>query len=167
MKIFTMDFFDSKIAPAVSCKSHSSLKKNRIMKLYFVNDMIGQLFALATLNMWKLSKKCLSPFWKNAHEVERPSLLCLFIYTNFYGVLTSKYLCKVINQTAKFVNSDLPAFFSVQTTSLWKVLYHRRAKSLSRKLKRGSKSPLCEILEVPPRFYYRKEGSSRYYFSMI
>ena len=44
-------------------------------------------------------------------------------------------LCKVINQAANSVNSDLPAFSSVQATSLWRVLYHKRAKSLSRKLR--------------------------------
>ena len=40
---------------------------------------------------------------------------------------------KVINQAANSVNSDLKAFSSVQATSLWRVLYHGRAKSLSRK----------------------------------
>ena len=40
----------------------------------------------------------------------------------------------------ELVNSDLPAFSSVQTKSLWRVLYHRRAKSLSRKLRnKGAK----------------------------
>ena len=73
------------------CKSRSAVKKNRIMKLYIVNDMIGQLRGHAILTLWKLSKKRLSPFWRNAHEVKRLSLLCLLIYNDFYGVLTSKY----------------------------------------------------------------------------
>ena len=55
----------------MSHKSRSAVKKNRIMKLYFVNDMIGQWYGHVTL--------------------ERQSLLCLLIYTDFYGVLTSKY----------------------------------------------------------------------------
>ena len=75
----------------VSRKSRLAAKKNRIMKLYFVNDEIGQLYGYVTLTMWKLSKKRLSTFWRSAHEVERLSLLCLLIYTKFYGVLTSKY----------------------------------------------------------------------------
>ena len=72
-------------------KSRSTAKENRIMKLYFLIDMTGQLHGHVTLTMWKLNKKRLSPFWKNAHEVERRSLLCLRIYTSFYGALTSKY----------------------------------------------------------------------------
>ena len=44
-------------------------------------------------------------------------------------------LCKVINQAANNVNFDLPTFSSVQATSLWRVLYHKKAKSLSRKLR--------------------------------
>ena len=43
--------------------------------------------------------------------------------------------CKVIIQAANSVNSDLKALSSVQATSLWRVLYHGRAKSLSRKLR--------------------------------
>ena len=43
--------------------------------------------------------------------------------------------CKVIKQAANSVNSDLKALSSVQATSLWRVLYHGRAKSLSRKLR--------------------------------
>ena len=42
---------------------------------------------------------------------------------------------KVIKQAANSVNSDLKALSSVQATSLWRVLYHGRAKSLSRKLR--------------------------------
>ena len=73
-------------------------------------------------------------------------------------------LCKVINQAANSVNSDLPPFSSVQATSLWRVSYHRRTKLLSRKTQeRGSESLLCDILEVLPRLYYRKEGSSKHY----
>ena len=64
----------------MSHKPRSAVKKNRIMKLYIVNDMIGELYARVILTMWKLSKKSLSPFWKNAHEVERLPLLCLLIY---------------------------------------------------------------------------------------
>ena len=78
----------------VSRKMRSVVKKNRIMKLYIVNEMIGQLYGHVTLTMWKLSKKRLSPFWKNAHEVERLSLLDLLIYIDFYGVLTSRHSIK-------------------------------------------------------------------------
>ena len=35
----------------VSRKSRSAVKKNRIMKLYFVNNMIGQLYGHVTLTM--------------------------------------------------------------------------------------------------------------------
>ena len=53
--------------------------------------MIGQLYGHVTLTMWKLSKKRLSQFWRKAYEVERLLLICLLIYTDFYGNLTSKY----------------------------------------------------------------------------
>ena len=43
-----------------SRKSRSVVKKNRIMTLHIVNDMIGQLYGDVTLTMWKLSKK--TPF---------------------------------------------------------------------------------------------------------
>ena len=46
----------------VSRKSRSAVKKNRIMKLYFVNNMTGQLYGHVTLTMGKLGKKRLSPF---------------------------------------------------------------------------------------------------------
>ena len=64
----------------MSHKPRSAVRKNRIMKLYIVNDMIGELYGRVISTMWKLSKKSLSPFWKNAHEVEKLSLLCLLIY---------------------------------------------------------------------------------------
>ena len=60
------------------------------------------------------------------------SLLVILIFVVFWHQST---LCKVINQALNSVNSDLPAFSSVLATSLWKVLYHRRAKSFSRKLR--------------------------------
>ena len=59
--------------------------------MYFVNDMIGQLYGHVTFTMWKLSKKQLSSSRKNVHQVKRLPLFCLLIYTDFYGVLTSKY----------------------------------------------------------------------------
>ena len=37
--------------PVVSRKSRSAVKKNRIMKLYIVNDMIGQLYGHVILTM--------------------------------------------------------------------------------------------------------------------
>ena len=37
--------------PVVSRKSRSAVKKNRIMKLYIVNDMIGQLHGHVILTM--------------------------------------------------------------------------------------------------------------------
>ena len=58
--------------------------------------------------------------------------LVILIFMVFWHQST---LCKVINQAANSVNFDLPAFSSVQATSVWRVLYHRIAKSLSRKLK--------------------------------
>ena len=51
-------------ACVVSHKSHSVIKKNRIMKLYVVNDMIGQLYGHVTLTMQKLSKKTPFPILK-------------------------------------------------------------------------------------------------------
>ena len=65
-------------------------------------------------------------------------------------------LCKVINQVTNSVNSDLPVFSSVQATSLWKALYHRRAKSLSRKLSREQKEKLifcafCAMVPTNPK----------------
>ena len=46
------------------CKSRSAVKKNRIMKLYIVNDMIGQFYDHVILTMWKLSKKTPFPILK-------------------------------------------------------------------------------------------------------
>ena len=74
----------------MSHKPRSAVKKNRIMKLYIVNDMINHLYGHVTLTMRKLSKKRFSPFWRNAHEVERLPLLCLLIDNNFYKVLYVK-----------------------------------------------------------------------------
>ena len=48
----------------VSRKSRSAVKKNRIMQLYFVNDMIGQLYGYVILTMRKLSKKTPFPILK-------------------------------------------------------------------------------------------------------
>ena len=42
---------------------------------------------------------------------------------------------KLLTRLQNSVNSDFPVFFLVQVISLWRVLYHRKAKSLSRKLK--------------------------------
>ena len=118
------------------------------MKLYFVNNMIGQLYGHLTLTMWKLNKKRLSSFWRNTHEVESLLMLCLLIYTYFYGVLTCT-LCKVINQAANSVNFDLLEFSSVQATSLWRDLYHRRAKiALHKTQEQGSNNPLCDTLTI-------------------
>ena len=39
------------LADAVSRKSRSAVKKNRIIKLYFEIDMIGQLYSHVTLTM--------------------------------------------------------------------------------------------------------------------
>ena len=97
--------------------------------------MTGQSYGHVNLTMWKLSKKGLSPFWKNAHQLERLPLSCLLIYTDIYGVLASKKLCKIINQAVNSVNSDLPALSSVQATSLSIDLYPRRVKLFSRKLR--------------------------------
>ena len=58
--------------------------------------------------------------------------LIILIFIVFWHQST---LCKVIDQAENSVNSDLPAFSSVQATSLWRVLYHRRVKSFSRKLR--------------------------------
>ena len=35
----------------MNCKSRSAVKKNRIMKLNILNDMIGQLYGHVTLTM--------------------------------------------------------------------------------------------------------------------
>ena len=51
-------------ACVVSRKSRSVVKKNRIMKLYIVNTMIGQLYGYVTLTMRKLSKKTPFPILK-------------------------------------------------------------------------------------------------------
>ena len=53
-------------------------------------------------------------------------------------------LCKVINQAANSVNSDLTAFSSVQATSLWRVLYQKGKIALQKTQKRGSERPLCD-----------------------
>ena len=65
--------------------------------------------------------------WKDC-----PSFACFFIWI-FVVFWHQSTLCKVINQAVNSVNSDLPAFSSVQATSLWRVSYHRRTKSLSEK----------------------------------
>ena len=132
-------------ACVMSRKSRSTVKKNRTMKLYFVIDMTGQLYDHVTLTMWKLSKTRFLPFWTNVREAKRLSLLCLLIYTDFMVFWHQSTLCKVINQAANSVKSDLPAFSSVQTTSLWRVLYYRRAKSLSRKLRNEGAKVLSVI----------------------
>ena len=82
--------------------------------------------------------------------MERLFLVCSFSYTDFYGVLTSTYS---INQAANSVDSDLPAFWTVQTTSLWRVLYHRRETQ-----KQVSERPLLDILEVLPRFITERKA---------
>ena len=51
-------------ACVVSHKSCSVVKKNRIMKLYVVNYMIGQFYGHVTLTMRKLSKKTPFPILK-------------------------------------------------------------------------------------------------------
>ena len=126
-------------ACVMSRKSRSTVKKNRTMKLYFVIDMTGQLYDHVTLTMWKLSKIRFLPFWTNC-----PCFACLFIRI-FMVFWHQSTLCKVINQAANSVKSDLPAFSSVQTTSLWRVLYYRRAKSLSRKLRNEGAKVLSVI----------------------
>ena len=130
----------------LSRKSRSVVKENRIMKLYFVNEMIGQLYDHVTLTMWKLSKKSHSPFWEKAHEVkDRPCFACSFIRI-FLVFWYQSTLGEVISQAANSVNPDLPAFSLVQATSLWRVLYHGRAKSFSRKLRNeGAKVHFYDI----------------------
>ena len=82
--------------------------------------MIGQLHDHVTLGMWELRKKRFAPSeethtrWKDGKS------------TDFYGVLTSKYLCKSINQAPSSVKFNLPVFSLVQTTSLWRILCHKR-----------------------------------------
>ena len=129
----------------MSRKSCSALKKNWIMELYLVNDMIGQLYGHVTLTMWMLSKKRLFPHSEGTHTrwKDCPCFASLFIrvFMVFWHQSTS---CKVISQAANNVNSDLPAFSSVQATSLWRVLYHRGAKSLSRKLR----NEVAKVLSV-------------------
>ena len=80
-----------------------------------------------------------TPFWRNSEGTHtRWKKNCCFarlvklIFMVFWHQST---LGKIINQVANSVNSDLPVFSSVQATSLWRVLHHRRTKSLSRKLK--------------------------------
>ena len=80
--------------------------------------------------------------------MERLFLVCSFSYTDFYGVLTSMY-----SIVANSVDSDLPALSTVQTTSLWRVLYHRRETQ-----KQGSERPLLDILEVLPRFITERKA---------
>ena len=58
--------------------------------------------------------------------------LVILIFMVFWHQSTQS---KVINQAKNSVNSDLPAFSSGQATSLWRVLYHRKTKSLPRKLR--------------------------------
>ena len=74
--------FPAYLMTTVSRKSPSPVKNNRKIKFDFVIDVTGQLYGHVTLTMWKLSKKCLSPFWRKALEVKRLSLLYLLIYTN-------------------------------------------------------------------------------------
>ena len=64
--------------------------------------------------------------WKDC-----PCFACLFIRI-FMVFWHLSILCKVINQAENSVSSGLPAFSSVQVTSLWRILYYRRAKWLSR-----------------------------------
>ena len=119
----------------LSRKSRSVVKENRIMKLYFVNEMIGQLYDLVTLTMWKLSKKRHSPFWEKEHEVkDRPCFACSFI--QFFLVFWyQSTLGKVISQAANSVNPDLPAFSLVQ-------ILHCGEFYTTEGQKRGSESPL-------------------------
>ena len=48
-------------------------------------------------------------------------LWCFDIRVLYVNILTRLY--------ANSVNSDLPTFSSAQATSLWRALYHKRAKS--------------------------------------
>ena len=81
--------------------------------------------------------------WKDC-----PCFACLFIRM-FMVFWRQSTLYKVVNQAANSVNSDLPAFSSVQATSLWRVLYHRRAKSLFRKLRNEGAKVRSVILTLP------------------
>ena len=118
--------------------------------------MIGQLYGHVTLTIWKLNKKPLSPFWKNAHEVERLSLLCLLYFLKVFWHQST--LCTVINKAANSVDSDLSVFSSVQTTSLWRVLYHRRTKSLSRKLRNKRAKIHSVIYASEYSLFHRKKN---------
>ena len=64
-------------AAVVSRKSRSVVKQNRIMKLYTVNDMIGQLYGHVTLNRWKLSKETPFPILKERTRVGKTILALL------------------------------------------------------------------------------------------
>ena len=77
-----------------------------------------------------------------------PSFSCLFIWI-FVVFWHQSTLCKVINQAVNSVNSDLPAFSSVQATSLWRVSYHRRTKSLSEKSGTRERKPALWHVHVP------------------
>ena len=123
-------------AYVVSRKSRSAVKKNRIMKLYFFKRYDWPVVWSRDLDHVKAKQENAFPHSEGAHTRWKYYScfvrLVILIFMVFWHQST---LCKVINQAENSVNSDLPAFSPVQATSLWIVLYHRRVKSLSRKLR--------------------------------
>ena len=76
--------------------------------------------------------------WKDC-----PCFACLFIRM-FMVFWRQSTLYKVVNQAANSVNSDLPAFSSVQATSLWSFIPQKGKIALQKTQERGSESPLCD-----------------------
>ena len=114
--------------------------------------MIGQLYGHVTLTMWKLTKKTPFPILKERTRGGKNVLTLLAYLHGFFVVFWHQStLCKIINQAANIVNSDLPAFSSVQATSLWRVSYHRRTKE-----QKGSESPLCDTcIKIISKIYIK------------
>ena len=61
-------------------------------------------------------------------------------------------MCKIINQAANSVNSDLPVFSLAQATSLQSII------ALQKTQDRGSENPLCDTRKViNHQHFYRNE----------
>ena len=120
-------------AYVVSRKSRSAVKKNRIMKLYFFKRYDWPVVWSRDLDHVKAKQENAFPHSEGMHTRWRdcPCFACLYILI-FMVFWHQSTLCKVISQVADTVNSDLPAFCLVQATLLWRILYHRMAKSFSR-----------------------------------
>ena len=147
-------------AYVVSRKSRSAVKKNRIMKLYFFKRYDWPVVWSRDLDHVKAKQENAFPHSEGMHTRWRdcPCFACLFILI-FMVFWHQSTLCKVISLVADTVNSDLPAFCLVQAT-VENFIPQNGKVVLQNTQKWGSESPLCDILEVLPRFITERKDQA-------